>query len=86
MVFLGVMTSQMKDFYDLWLLSTEFNFTGSSLAPAVLQTFNNRGAEITDAAPEALSMEFARDKQIEWSAFLNRSGYDQEHILDRRSN
>jgi len=82
MVFLGVMNSRMKDFYDLWLLSTKFNFTGSSLMPAILQTFNNRGTEIPDAVPDALSMKFAQDKQIEWSAFLRRSGYDQEDILD----
>ncbi len=34
MVKLGVLNSRMKDFYDIWMLSRAFDFTGETLAEA----------------------------------------------------
>lgn len=42
MVELGLANSRMKDYYDLWFLSTEFPFDGTVLANAVRATFNRR--------------------------------------------
>jgi len=38
MVELGLGNSRMKDYYDLWFLSTEYAFDGNVLANAVLST------------------------------------------------
>jgi hypothetical protein len=37
---------RMKDFYDIWLLSRQFEFHGQTLARAVTRTFANRKTEI----------------------------------------
>lgn len=45
MVKLGLANSRMKDFYDIWTLSQEFDFDGSVLSAAILATFNRRRTE-----------------------------------------
>ncbi|TXT28818.1 MAG: hypothetical protein FD138_2506 [Planctomycetota bacterium] len=35
MVKLGLLNSRMKDFYDIWLLSRQFDFDGAALAGAI---------------------------------------------------
>ena len=74
MVFLGSLNSRMKDFFDLWLLSQQFEFNGLDLAEAVRRTFENRGTEI-DTNPVALTSAFtASDASQKQSAgFLKRS-------------
>ncbi len=46
MVHLGSLNSRMKDFYDVWRLSRQFEFDKSVLAEAIAQTFNHRGTEL----------------------------------------
>jgi len=46
MVKLGVLNSRMKDFYDLWLLSKQFDFDGADLAEAARLTFERRGTAL----------------------------------------
>ncbi len=67
MVKLGQLNSRMKDFFDLWLLSRQFEFDGVTLATAVTRTFENRQTAITDH-PVALTPSFANDsvKQTQW--------------------
>lgn len=74
MVKLGIVNSRMKDFYDIWLLSRKFDFTGPLLSNAVKRTFANRKTEIFPT-PLALTPVFATDvgKQIQWQAFLRKS-------------
>ena len=43
MVKLGILNSRMKDFFDIWTLSREFSFDGSTLSKAVKTTFENAG-------------------------------------------
>ncbi len=43
MVSLGITNSRMKDFYDLWILSSQFEFDGAVLMKAVKATFERRG-------------------------------------------
>ncbi len=43
MVKLRELNSRMKDFYDIWLLSRQFDFAGERLAEAIRLTFNRRG-------------------------------------------
>lgn len=42
MVKLGIINSRMKDFYDIWLLSRQYEFDKRMLAEAVSLTFENR--------------------------------------------
>jgi len=42
------LTSRMKDFYDIWYISTTFNFEGRLFSAAIKDTFLNRGTIIED--------------------------------------
>lgn len=45
-VTLGALNSRMKDFYDIWLLSRQFDFNGPALAEAIRLTFERRGTAL----------------------------------------
>jgi len=74
MVKLGVLNSRMKDFFDIWLMSRQFDFDGITLAEAVLKTFTTRGTKIP-AEPLALTDTFAKEttKAAQWRGFLRRN-------------
>lgn len=74
MVKLGVLNSRVKDFFDIWLLSRQFDFDGTMIARAVTETFATRGTAIP-AAPVALTGDFANDaaRQAQWRAFVRKS-------------
>ncbi len=46
MVKFGALNSRMKDFFDIWLLSRQFDFEGSRLAAAIEKTFSTRRTDI----------------------------------------
>ena len=73
-VALGTLNSRMKDFYDLWMLSREFDFDGATLAMAIRATFGRRRTPLPKDLPPALGEEFVADaaKQIQWRAFVSR--------------
>jgi predicted nucleotidyltransferase component of viral defense system len=74
MVKLGQLNSRMKDFYDIWLLSRQFDFDGPTLAIAVSRTFAHRKTALTEN-PVALTAVFAEDptKVAQWRGFLKKS-------------
>jgi hypothetical protein len=74
MVRLGMANSQMKDFYDLWILAKEFVFEGALLSRALAATFARRGTPLPSAVPLPLSPEFyeANAKQAQWQGFLRK--------------
>jgi len=74
MVMLGIANSRMKDFYDLWVLSQQFEFQGPLLCQAIRATFERRRTPVPADVPLALSSEFAEDraKQTQWRAFLSK--------------
>jgi hypothetical protein len=77
MVKLGLVNSRMKDFYDIWILSRQFDFDGLMLATAVTQTFANRKTSLVPS-PLALTPAFAADagKRTQWRGFLRKSRLD----------
>jgi hypothetical protein len=77
MVKLGEVNSRMKDFYDIWMLSQQFEFSGISLLTAIKLTFSNRNTVIPEEI-SAFTKEFAAKKQIQWNAFRKR--LKQEHL------
>lgn len=74
MVKLGIANSRMKDFYDIWLLSRQFDFDGAVLSLAIRETFKNRGTAI--ALPVfVFSPEFSENaqKQQQWKAYVDKN-------------
>ena len=74
MVKLGLLNSRMKDFYDIWLMMRQFDFSGSNLAEALKRTFGHRKTDLPKAQPlfaEEIYDEKS-DRQTLWKAFLRK--------------
>jgi len=71
MVKLREFNSRMKDFYDIWLLSRQFDFEGKDVAEAIWMTFENRGTSLPTETT-IFSKAFAQEKQIQWAAYMKR--------------
>ncbi|WP_432822708.1 nucleotidyl transferase AbiEii/AbiGii toxin family protein [Trichloromonas sp.] len=71
MVKLGELNSRMKDFYDIWLLSRQFDFSGDNMAEAIRLTFERRETALPGIVT-AFRDEFVMMKQIQWTAFHRR--------------
>jgi hypothetical protein len=82
MVKLGVLNSRMKDFYDIWLLSRQFDFDGAKLAKAIRLTFERRGTALPKEV-EAFTEPFIDAKQIQWTTFWKRLQQDQVPVSFR---
>ena len=72
-VVLGQINSRMKDFYDLWILATLFEFEGTLLQTAIMETFSRRETAIPTTLPIGLTDTFAEEKKQQWHAFLKRT-------------
>lgn len=75
MIKLDVLNSRMKDFYDIWSLSRQFNFSSKDLQKAIDLTLHNRKTEV----PEVLtpfSNKFIKDKSTQWNAFRKKMKND----------
>lgn len=75
MVRLGEVNSRVKDFFDIWLLARQFDFSGDALATAITKTFANRKTEPPASTPVALTEAFSSADRSQglWAAFLRRS-------------
>ncbi|WFU45821.1 nucleotidyl transferase AbiEii/AbiGii toxin family protein (plasmid) [Bradyrhizobium sp. CB82] len=71
MVMLGRANSRMKDLYDVWVLSRNFEFKDGKLPRAIAATFARRKTEIPSEIPDALTTAFAEDptKVQQWNSF-----------------
>jgi predicted nucleotidyltransferase component of viral defense system len=74
MVKLAMANSRMKDFYDVYFLSSSHNFKGNELKKAIETTFQRRKTPMPDN-PLIFRPEFHRDKERQkmWTAFLRKS-------------
>lgn len=77
MVYLAEGNSRMKDFYDIYMLSTSFCFDGASLSEAVYETFTRRATPLPQL-PVIFTDGFMAipDKQVQWNAFCKRIHVD----------
>jgi predicted nucleotidyltransferase component of viral defense system len=68
----GLLTSRLKDCYDLWMLAGQHPFDGALLQQAIQATFAARSRVFTPELPTILTPAFADDaqKQQQWAAFL----------------
>jgi predicted nucleotidyltransferase component of viral defense system len=74
MVKLAMANSRMKDFYDIYTLSINYDFHGNRLKKAIESTFKRRKT-IVPISPLVFRTEFHNDKgrQRQWAAFLRKS-------------
>jgi len=74
MLYLAELNSRMKDFYDIYSLSSSFDFDGRVLYEAIHQTITRRGTQ-TPKDPTVFDKTFAnnKDKATQWSAFKRRT-------------
>lgn len=84
MVKLGIANSRMKDFWDLHLMVSEFEFDGAILQEAIQATFARRQTAFPIKLPLALTDEFSNDKgkQTQWSAFLRKNRLEDSIALN----
>ncbi|GAB4334902.1 MAG: nucleotidyl transferase AbiEii/AbiGii toxin family protein [Phototrophicales bacterium] len=75
MIALGITNSRMKDFFDVWFISQEFDLNGNLLQKAILNTFKWRQTPIPESIPFPLTIEFSTDqnKIIQWNAFCKKN-------------
>lgn len=72
---LGIASTRMKDFYDLWYLSKSFDIDVNILVRAITETFNKRQTIIPKDTSLQFLEEFFTDEQKlkQWNAFLKRN-------------
>ena len=72
---LGIFTSRMKDFYDIYFMSKNHSFTSTLLNKAINATFENRSTDIPNQS-KVFSDEYrsSSEKHKQWKAFLDRIG------------
>ena len=82
MVMLGIANSRMKDLYDIWTLSRQFEFSGPVLCRAIGATFARRKTALPEQPPLALTSEFTEDRQklTQWLAFVHKGRLDAEEM------
>ncbi|HEY7346672.1 MAG TPA: nucleotidyl transferase AbiEii/AbiGii toxin family protein [Ktedonobacterales bacterium] len=68
----GLLTSRLKDCYDLWMLAQQHPFDGALLQHAIQATFAARSRAFSPELSTILTLAFAEDarKQQQWTAFL----------------
>lgn len=71
----GIINSRMKDYYDIWALAQNFDFSGEVLQHAIKATFRRRKTTLPSDVPVGLTDGFAEDKtkQTQWTAFIRRT-------------
>jgi predicted nucleotidyltransferase component of viral defense system len=77
MVQLGRRNSRMKDFHDVWALSSELPFEGPTLREAIVACFERRDTAWTAEVPDALGSAFYGDADLQarWSAYLRAGAF-----------
>ena len=80
------LTSRMKDFYDIYYLSSVFDFDGRKLQQAVYETLTNRGTPYEkDSLDKVIAPSKDPDIQTRWRQYLKRTKLPElalEQVLD----
>jgi hypothetical protein len=71
---LNILTSRMKDLYDILFMASQSSFEMHPLRKAIHSTFRHRGTPLKNISV-LFDKEFtaSKEKQVQWSAFLKRS-------------
>ncbi len=73
MVAIGNANTRMKDFYDVWILSTHLDFNTVTLLEAIDATFKNRQTPVPADEFEAVTTRFVEGHSGQWNAFVKKS-------------
>ena len=76
MVVLGELNSRIKDYFDIWFLSRQFEFDGQGLLDAIAKTFTNREVDVELlGAATVFSTDFKYDqtKNAQWQSFISKN-------------
>jgi len=78
MVKLGRFNSRIKDFYDIWLLSQNLEFSGTRLGKAISKTFSNRKTLLPEDLKQFLD-EITKGpiKESQWQGFVKKYRRDE---------
>ena len=67
------LTSRMKDIYDIYYLSSIFDFDGWALRQAIFETLQNRGTAYEwDSFDRVIALAGNKDIQVRWRQYLRR--------------
>lgn len=71
---IGMITSRMKDFFDVYVLATTRNFARATMLRSIEATFQRRNTQLPTVLPTVLGEEPLQDpnKQTQWRAFARR--------------
>lgn len=71
---IGMITSRMKDFFDVYALATTRNFARATMLRSIEATFQRRNTQLPTVLPTVLGEELLQDpnKQTQWRAFARR--------------
>src|ERR1035438_7901751 len=77
-VSLGMLSSRMKKFFDIWFLARTFPFVAGDLRDAIRATFQRRATRLDLGSVDRLLTELSGDpsKQTQWHAFMQRTGIE----------
>jgi hypothetical protein len=77
LVTLGAINTRLKDYYDLWRMSSTMELPRKDLLEALRQTFRQRGTGFPADVPPGLADDFADEPRTRiWEAFIARNGLD----------
>ena len=73
---LGLLNSRLKDYFDLWLLASQYEFDSAVLEDAIHATFTNRHTNI-EKDPVGLTAKFSESaaRQLQWLTFRKRGRF-----------
>ncbi len=69
----GLKNTRLKDYYDVWKLSQQFEFDGETLIATIRATFARRQTPLPIGIPLALSEQFVNDRLVQWQSFLRKN-------------
>lgn len=82
----GRLNSRLKDYYDLWLLTQQFDFKGKVLAEAIHKTFAHRGTSLAAEFDKAFSDDFRVGPMVILERFAEEEGKDAQWKAFLRTN
>ena len=82
MVKLDLANSRMKDFYDVWVITTRLGFDLDIMSKAIPATFKRRGTTFPKGEIPSLTSYFYNDenKNTQWRAFLKKGKVAYIHL------
>jgi len=79
MINLDLLNSRMKDFFDVWFLSSNLEFEGATIKKAIEQTFERRRTKLPAEKPVVFKELFYADenKVTQWRAFKKKIEHEE---------